>query len=95
MKKIKYEVLKKKKYLDDLSKADIEYQLIDKVGGQKLSGAIELKNPIPVAQIPGFFDGACSVQDAGAQVAAELLKLAPDKGCLMRVPRLVVRRHIF
>jgi 16S rRNA (cytosine967-C5)-methyltransferase len=71
-----------KKYLDGLSKAGIEYQLIDAVGGQKLSGAIELKNPIPVAQIPGFFDGSCSVQDAGAQVAAELLKLEPGQRVL-------------
>ncbi len=70
------------KYLDDLTKEGIEYQLIDAVGGQKLLSAIELKNPIPVSQIPGFFDGACSVQDAGAQVAAELLKLTPGQRVL-------------
>ncbi len=71
-----------KKYLNDLSKAGIEYQLIDAVAGQKLSSALELKNPIPVSQIPGFFDGACSVQDAGAQVAAELLRLTPGQRVL-------------
>lgn len=63
------------KYLADLNAAGVEYQLINDVAGQTLSSAIELKNPIPVAQIPGFFDGSCSVQDAGAQIAAELLKL--------------------
>jgi len=32
-----------------------------------------LERPLPVDAIPGFADGLCSVQDAGAQLAAELL----------------------
>lgn len=35
--------------------------------------AIQLLEPMPVSQIPGFMDGFCSVQDAGAQLAAEFL----------------------
>ncbi len=36
-------------------------------------GAWLLDTPMPVARLPGFADGACSVQDAGAQLAAPLL----------------------
>lgn len=35
--------------------------------------AITLDHPVPVSKIPGFSDGRVSVQDAGAQWAAELL----------------------
>jgi 16S rRNA (cytosine967-C5)-methyltransferase len=35
--------------------------------------AIWLHNPVPVARIPGFSDGDVSVQDAGAQLAAQWL----------------------
>ena len=35
--------------------------------------AVRLDKPVPVAQLPGFEDGAVSVQDAGAQMAAHLL----------------------
>jgi 16S rRNA (cytosine967-C5)-methyltransferase len=35
--------------------------------------AILLEKPVPVERIPGFAEGLCSVQDWGAQVAAELL----------------------
>lgn len=36
-------------------------------------GALLLERPVPVERLPGFADGLCSVQDAGAQRAAELL----------------------
>lgn len=36
-------------------------------------GALLLKNPVGVDKLPGFYDGLVSVQDAGAQRAAELL----------------------
>lgn len=39
------------------------------VGAQGLM----LERPVPVDAIPGFADGLCSVQDAGAQLAAQLL----------------------
>lgn len=35
--------------------------------------AIRLARPMPVQQIPGFTEGLCSVQDAGAQLAVPLL----------------------
>ncbi|MBP7490123.1 MAG: 16S rRNA (cytosine(967)-C(5))-methyltransferase RsmB, partial [Azospira sp.] len=37
------------------------------------SAALLLQNPVPVDALPGFFDGFVSVQDWGAQRAAELL----------------------
>ena len=38
--------------------------------------AIKLVSPCPVSQLPGFFEGLCSVQDAGAQLATGLLDVA-------------------
>lgn len=35
--------------------------------------AVMLEQPVPVEQLPGFFDGVVSVQDYGAQLAASLL----------------------
>ena len=35
--------------------------------------ALQLTNPLAVERLPGFFEGVVSVQDAGAQYAAELL----------------------
>ncbi len=34
--------------------------------------AVRLKTPMAVDKIPGFADGVVSVQDAGAQLAAQL-----------------------
>jgi 16S rRNA (cytosine967-C5)-methyltransferase len=42
-------------------------------GGQSL----RLVKPVSVDQFPGFFDGLCSVQDVGAQWAADLLAAKP------------------
>lgn len=36
--------------------------------------ALTLAKPVPVAALPGFFEGEVSVQDLGAQAAAELLQ---------------------
>lgn len=40
--------------------------------------AVELKKPIAVDKIPGFTDGVVSVQDYGAQLAAQLLDVQAD-----------------
>jgi 16S rRNA (cytosine967-C5)-methyltransferase len=40
-------------------------------------GAVVLAQPAPVASLPGFREGHVSIQDAGAQLAAPLLELAP------------------
>ena len=47
---------------------------------------LRLDKPLPVEQIPGFEAGLCSVQDAGAQMAAPLLLDAmPGRGADSRI----------
>ena len=53
-------------YLQLLERQDIE---ASHVGGQ----AVVLTKPVAVEKIPGFSDGVVSVQDYGAQLAAQLL----------------------
>ncbi|KTD79181.1 16S rRNA (cytosine(967)-C(5))-methyltransferase RsmB [Legionella waltersii] len=44
--------------------------------------AVNLLSPMDVTQLPGFVDGAVSVQDAAAQLAVNLLSLQPDQKVL-------------
>jgi 16S rRNA (cytosine967-C5)-methyltransferase len=44
--------------------------------------AICLSKPVPVESLPGFKDGVVSIQDPAAQLAAELLELAPGQRVL-------------
>jgi 16S rRNA (cytosine967-C5)-methyltransferase len=44
---------------------------------QRGESGILLRKPVPVNKLPGFFDGMASVQDLGAQQAAELLEVGP------------------
>ena len=44
--------------------------------------AWRLDKPVPIEQIPGFHEGLCSVQDAGAQRAALLLDVHPGQRVL-------------
>lgn len=53
-------------YLAQLAAAGVAAQLIE-------PQAIYLESPLAVDRLPGFFEGAVSVQDAGAQYAALLL----------------------
>jgi 16S rRNA (cytosine967-C5)-methyltransferase len=62
-------------YLERLAAAGIKAQAL---GG----AAVMLERPVPVAQIPGFADGAVSVQDAAAQHAAAYLDLPPGQRVL-------------
>lgn len=55
-------------YIDALSRTGGEARMIG-------DGAIMLSRPIPVAELPGFAHGDVSVQDWGAQRAAQLLDL--------------------
>lgn len=55
-------------YLQLLARQEIE---ANHIGAQ----AVELKKPIAVDKIPGFTDGVVSVQDYGAQLAAQLLNV--------------------
>ena len=64
-------------YLDLLDQAGLAYEEIPAIGGQSLAGALHLKVPRPVAEIPGFMAGLVSVQDAAAQLAGLLLDIQP------------------
>jgi 16S rRNA (cytosine967-C5)-methyltransferase len=44
--------------------------------------ALRLERSVPVAALPGFAEGQVSVQDAGAQLAARLLDVAPGQRVL-------------
>jgi 16S rRNA (cytosine967-C5)-methyltransferase len=59
-------------YLEELAALDIASHAIEWA-----PAAIRLERPVAVAQLPGFADGAVSVQDAGAQLAAKLLDVHP------------------
>lgn len=56
-------------------------QLMGIAGQLRGSSGILLERPVPVSQLPGFSAGLASVQDLGAQRAAELL--APAAGSLV------------
>ena len=59
-------------YLADLSAAGIGGQAVE-----WLASAVRIDPPIAVRELPGFAEGVVSVQDAGAQLAAELLAAQP------------------
>ena len=54
---------------------------IDELASVSLSSALLLPEAAPVSDLPGFYTGAVSVQDAGAQLAAVLLN--PQAGELV------------
>jgi 16S rRNA (cytosine967-C5)-methyltransferase len=62
-------------YLDQLRAAGLAAEAVGGVG-------VRLGTPLPVKRLPGFAEGLVSVQDAGAQRAAELLDPAPGERIL-------------
>jgi 16S rRNA (cytosine967-C5)-methyltransferase len=64
-------------YLSHLSAASIDAHSI-----QWCESAVTLTRPTGVKELPGFADGAVSVQDAGAQLAAALLAPRPGMSIL-------------
>ena len=54
---------------------------IEEIAGVSLPAALLLDDPVPVGDLPNFYRGAVSVQDAGAQLAA--LLLTPKAGELV------------
>jgi 16S rRNA (cytosine967-C5)-methyltransferase len=68
----------REQYQTLLSELGIASTPIEDVAGVKLSSALLMSNPVPVSDLPGFYSGAASVQDAGAQIAAVLLN--PQSG---------------
>jgi len=68
-------------YQSLLSEAGISSKPIDELAGIQLPSALLLPEAVPVSDLPGFYTGAVSVQDAGAQLAAILLN--PQAGELV------------
>jgi len=66
-------------YQELLTQSGISSAPIDDVAGLKLDAALLLSEPVPVSDLPGFYGGAVSVQDAGAQIAAVLLDPKPGE----------------
>ena len=67
----------REQYQSLLSEAGIASSAIESVAGISLSSALLIPGPVPVSELPGFYSGAASVQDAGAQIAAILLNPQP------------------
>jgi 16S rRNA (cytosine967-C5)-methyltransferase len=67
----------RQEYQDLLSQAGITAEPIEEIAGITLDSALLLREPVPVADLPGFYSGTVSVQDAGAQIAAVLLDPNP------------------
>jgi len=59
-------------YRASLAASGVEAKPVD-----GLDAALILETPVPVHELNGFGDGLCSVQDAAAQLAAELLDVKP------------------
>ena len=66
-------------YQELLTQSGISSTPIDGVAGLKLDTALLLSEPVPVSDLPGFYGGAVSVQDAGAQIGAVLLDPKPGE----------------
>lgn len=64
-----------------LKEAGMTSTPIEEIAGVALPAALLLDAPVPVGDLPNFYSGAVSVQDAGAQLAA--LLLAPKTGELV------------
>jgi 16S rRNA (cytosine967-C5)-methyltransferase len=71
----------REQYQSLLSDAGIASKPIDEVAGITLPCALLIPEAVPVSDLPGFYSGAVSVQDAGAQLAAILLN--PQDGELV------------
>jgi 16S rRNA (cytosine967-C5)-methyltransferase len=72
----------RKEYQELLHQAGIAAEPIESIAGIKLDSALLLREPVPVSDLPGFYSGAVSVQDAGAQIAAILLDPKPGERIL-------------
>ena len=72
----------RQEYQDLLQQAGITAEPILELAGIALDSALLLHEPVPVSELPGFYSGAVSVQDAGAQIAAVLLDPQPSERVL-------------
>lgn len=71
----------REQYQSLLSEAGISSRPINELAGIQLPSALLLPEAVPVSDLPGFYGGAVSVQDTGAQLAAILLN--PQDGELV------------
>jgi len=71
----------REQYQSLLSEAGISSRPINELAGIQLPSALLLPEAVPVSDLPGFYSGSVSVQDAGAQLAAILLN--PQEGELV------------
>ena len=71
----------REQYQSLLSEAGISSKPIEELAGVQLPSALLLPEAVPVSDLPSFYSGAVSVQDAGAQLAAVLLN--PQMGELV------------
>jgi 16S rRNA (cytosine967-C5)-methyltransferase len=71
----------REQYQSLLSEAGISSKPIEELAGVQLPSALLLPEAVPVSDLPSFYSGAVSVQDAGAQLAAILLN--PQMGELV------------
>ena len=63
----------REQYQSLLSDAGISSKPVNELAGIQLPSALWLPEAVPVSDLPGFYTGAVSVQDAGAQLAAIIL----------------------
>lgn len=69
-------------YQNLLQQAGITSEPIESIAGVVLDSALLLREAVPVSDLPGFYGGSVSVQDAGAQIAAVLLDPQPGERIL-------------
>jgi len=69
----------REQYQAALSAAGIASTPITEISHVNLPSALILSDPVPVSELPGFYSGTVSVQDAGAQLAAVLLSPQPGE----------------
>ncbi len=72
----------REQYQTLLREAGIISSPIEEIAGVQLPSALLLTEPVPVSDLPSFYSGAVSVQDAGAQLAAVLLNPQPGERVL-------------
>ena len=69
----------REEYQSLLSDVGISSSAIEALAGINLPSALLVLDAVPVSALPGFYSGAVSVQDAGAQLAAVLLNPQADE----------------
>jgi len=72
----------REQYQELLTQSGIQSIPMNELAGIPLNSALLLPEAVPVSELPGFYSGAVSVQDSGAQLAAILLNPQPGERVL-------------